>query len=108
PRLRWIQSISAGIERNLATPIVSGGIVVTNGAGIAAIGIAEHVIAVMLMRCRNLHVAGRLQRERRWDRPAVMAGAGSPIREFAGSHVAVLGLGPIGATVARYSANLGA
>jgi phosphoglycerate dehydrogenase-like enzyme len=108
PRLRWIQSISAGIERNLATPIVERGILVTNGSGIASTGIAEHVMAVMLALCRNFHVAARLQQQGRWDRPAVMAGAGSPIREFAGSRVAVLGLGPIGATVARYSAALGA
>ncbi len=108
PRLRWIQSISAGIERNLAGPIVARGIAVTNGAGIAATGIAEHVIAVMLMLCRNLHVAVRLQGESRWDRPAVMAGTGTPIRELAGSRVAVLGLGPIGSTVVRRAAALGA
>jgi phosphoglycerate dehydrogenase-like enzyme len=66
------------------------------------------VIAVMLALCRNHHVAARLQQQGRWDRPAVMAGTGTPIREFAGSRVAVLGLGPIGTTVARYSAALGA
>lgn len=107
-RLRWIQSISAGIERNLAPEIVERGIVVTNGSGIAAAGIAEHVMALMLAFCRNFHVAARLQAERRWDRPAVMAGTGAPVREFAGSRVAVLGLGPIGATVAHHSAALGA
>ena len=108
PRLRWIQSISAGIERNLAPPIVERKILVTNGSGIAATGIAEHVVAVMLAFCRNLHVALRLQQDARWDRPAVMAGNGTPLREFRGSRVAVLGLGPIGAAVARDSAALGA
>ena len=108
PRLRWIQSISAGIERNLAPQIIQSGIRVTNGSGIASTGIAEHVIAVMLALCRNHHVAARLQHEARWDRPAVMAGTGAPIREFAGSRVAVLGLGPIGSTVAHHSAALGA
>jgi len=108
PRLRWIQSISAGIERNLSPPVLERGILVTNGSGIASTGIAEHVLAVMLSFCRNHHVAARLQRAQRWDRPAVMAGTGAPIREFRGSRVAILGLGPIGATVARYSAALGA
>jgi phosphoglycerate dehydrogenase-like enzyme len=108
PRLRWIQSISAGIERNLSAPVVERGIAVSNGSGIAAAGIAEHVIAAMLVLCRNLHVAIGLQREARWDRPAVMAGTGMPVRELAGSRVAVLGLGPIGATVARHAAALGA
>jgi D-2-hydroxyacid dehydrogenase (NADP+) len=63
---------------------------------------------MMLAFCRNHHVALRLQAERRWNRLAVMAGAGSPIRAFAGSRVAVLGLGPIGTQVAARSAALGA
>jgi phosphoglycerate dehydrogenase-like enzyme len=108
PRLRWIQSISAGIERNLSPGVVARGIAVTNGSGIAAAGIAEHVLAMMLALSRNLHVALGLQREARWDRPAVMAGTGTPVREIRGSQVAVLGLGPIGATVARHAASLGA
>jgi phosphoglycerate dehydrogenase-like enzyme len=62
----------------------------------------------MLALSRNHHVALRLQHEGRWDRPAVMAGTGTPIREFHGSRVAVLGLGPIGMTVARYAVALGA
>jgi phosphoglycerate dehydrogenase-like enzyme len=108
PRLRWIQSISAGIERNLSAPIVERGILVTNGSGIAAGPIAEHTIALMLALCRNLHVAVRVQQAARWDRQAVMGGAGTPLRELAGSRVAVLGLGPIGMTVAHHAAALGA
>lgn len=108
PRLRWIQSASAGVEDNLSPEVRARGIVLTNGAGIAAGGIAEHVLALMLAFCRNHHVAARLQRERRWDRPTVIVGEGVPIREFAGSRVAVLGLGPIGVAVAERSAGLGA
>jgi len=108
PRLRWIQSVSAGIERNLSPEVIARGIAVTNGSGIASAGIAEHVIAMMLALARNLHVAFALQREARWDRPAVMAGSGTPVREIGGSRIAVLGLGPIGATVARHAAALGA
>ena len=108
PRLRWIQSLSAGVEGNLSPEVVARGILVTNGAGIASNGIAEQVLAVILAFCRNLHVAARLQREARWDRTAVMAGIGAPIRELRGSRVAVLGLGPIGEAVARDAAALGA
>lgn len=107
-RLRWIQSASAGIEENLGPEVRERRIVVTNGAGIAAVGIAEHVIGLMLAFCRNHHVAARLQAEARWDRPSVIGGNGAPVREFRGSRVAVLGLGPIGAAVAERSAALGA
>ena len=108
PRLRWIQSISAGIEGNLSAPVLGRNIVVSNGAGIAAVTIAEQVLGTILAFCRHLHVAARLQVEGRWDRPAVIAGTGTPIRELRGSRVAVLGLGPIGLAVAERVAALGA
>ncbi len=107
-RLRWIQAASAGIEGHPAQAIVAKGIILTNAAGVAAPTIAEHVLALMLALCRNLHVAYRLQRDARWDRPAVMMGTGTSIREFRGSAVAVLGLGPIGMEVAARAAALGA
>jgi phosphoglycerate dehydrogenase-like enzyme len=66
------------------------------------------VLGVVLALCRNLHVALRLQAERRWDRPAVMMGTGTFLRELRGSHVAVLGLGPIGLDVGQGAAALGA
>jgi phosphoglycerate dehydrogenase-like enzyme len=108
PALRWIQSASAGAEDNLAEAIVARGILVTNGAGIAAVAIAEHVLALMLAFCRNLPVALELQRDRTWNRPAVMAGRGTMLRELAGSRVLVVGLGPIGLAVAERVAALGA
>ena len=107
-RLRWIQTASAGIEGHPPEAIAERGIVLTNASGLAASTIAEHVLGVMLALCRNLHVAYRLQHERRWDRPAVMAGGGAFIREMRGSAVAVLGLGPIGMAVAEDAAALGA
>jgi phosphoglycerate dehydrogenase-like enzyme len=108
PRLRWIQSASAGAEDNLAEEIVARGILVTNGAGIAAVAIAEHVLAMILAFCRNLPVALELQRARTWNRPGVMAGRGTMLRELAASRVLVVGLGPIGLAVAERVAALGA
>jgi len=107
PHLRWIQSASAGAEDNLAEPIVARGITVTNGAGIAAVAIAEHVLAMILAFCRNLHVALEQQREHRWDRPAVMGGRGTMLRELGGGRLLMVGLGPIGLAVAERAAALG-
>jgi phosphoglycerate dehydrogenase-like enzyme len=106
--LRWVQSISAGVEGQLSELVRQRDLLVTNGAGIAADAIAEHVIATILALCRNLHVGLRLQAQRRWDRPAMMGGTGLPVREFSGSRVAVLGLGPIGRAVASRAVALGA
>src|SRR5262245_31635272 len=87
--LRWVQSISAGIEGQLSELVRQRDLLVTNGAGIAAEPIAEQVIASMLVLCRNLHVGLRLQAQSRWDRPAMMGGTGLPVREFKGSRVAI-------------------
>lgn len=107
-RLRWIQSASAGIEQSLTPAVRARDIRLTNGAGIAAAGIAEHVLGVMLAFTRHLHVAVRLQAARRWDRRSVMLGTGTPLRDFAGSRVVVLGLGPIGLAVGARASALGA
>jgi phosphoglycerate dehydrogenase-like enzyme len=108
PALRWVQSASAGAEDNLADEIVARGILVTNGAGIAAVAIAEHVLALMLAFCRNLPTALELQRERTWNRPAVMAARGTMLRELTGSRVLIVGLGPIGLALAERVTALGA
>lgn len=107
-RLRWIQSAGAGIERNLSPAIRASEIALTNASGLAAVPIAEHVLALILTFCRNLHVAYRLQETARWDRPSVMVGAGAPLRELRGSRVGICGLGPIGIAVAERAAALGA
>ena len=83
PRLRWIQSASAGVE-DMARALRGRDVTLTNAAGVAATGIAEHALGVILMFCRNLHIAGRRQAEARWDRMGVMAGTGTPIRELRG------------------------
>ena len=107
PRLRWIQSASAGVE-DMARALRGSDVTLTNAAGVAATPIAEHALGVILMLCRNLHVAGRRQAEGRWDRIGVMAGTGTPIRELRGSRVLIVGLGPIGLALADGCAALGA
>jgi phosphoglycerate dehydrogenase-like enzyme len=107
-RLRWIQCITAGVDRELTAAVRGRAIVVTNGAGIAAGPIAEHAVAGMLALARNLPTALRLQADARWDRLAVMSGGGAGLRELGGSAVAILGLGPIGRAVARAVAAFGA
>jgi phosphoglycerate dehydrogenase-like enzyme len=98
--LRWIHSAAAGIEANLFPEMVASDVVLTNAAGLHAINIPEHAIALMCALARNIHVAQRLKAERRWDRYAAIA-AGGGFRQLAGSHLAVLGAGVIGLGVTR-------
>jgi len=106
-RLRWIQSGSAGIEESLSPAVRASDILLCNGSGIGGVVVAEHTMALMFALARNLHVAQRLQAEKRWDRGEVIGTQGR-VREFRGTKVAVLGLGPIGLGVAERSAAFGA
>ncbi len=105
PKLRWVHSASAGVEANLFPALVASDVVLTNAAGLHAVNIPEHSLALMLALGRNLHVAQRLQQAREWNRFAVIAATGG-IRELAGSALAVIGAGAIGLGVARLGAAL--
>jgi phosphoglycerate dehydrogenase-like enzyme len=93
PRLRWVHSASAGVDR-IATPVVrERGIVVTNARGVFSRPIAEYVVMMSLAIARRLPQLLELQRERTWQ----------PLRgrELAELTVAIIGYGSIGEEVAR-------
>src|SRR5262249_50903656 len=106
PRLRWVQSASAGIEANLFPEMVASDVLLTNGAGLHAVCIPEHVLGQMLVLARNFHEALRRQAAREWDRFGCIAFGGG-VRELNGSNLAILGAGAIGENLALKAAALG-
>src|SRR5680860_883916 len=53
-RLKWIQTVGAGVERMLEGTFADRGILLTNGSGVMAPNMAEHVIGMMLAFARGL------------------------------------------------------
>lgn len=100
--LRWIQLASAGVPWPLCAAALERGIQVTNLAGLYGPTIAEHALGMMLVLCRNLHLAQRNQQIRTWDRE-VMRG----VRDLHGQTLAIVGLGNIGQHVARLARAFG-
>jgi phosphoglycerate dehydrogenase-like enzyme len=92
PRLVWVHSATAGVERVLTPASRERGLTITNARGVFSRPIAEHVVAVILAVSRRLPELLELQRERTWQ-PLVGT-------ELADTTVAVLGYGSIGRTVA--------
>jgi D-2-hydroxyacid dehydrogenase (NADP+) len=93
PRLEWIHSFSAGVER-VATPAVRArGLTVTNARGVFSRPIAEYVVMMCLAIARRLPQLLELQRERTWQ----------PLRgrELGGLTVGIVGYGSIGSEIAR-------
>ena len=99
PRLRWIHSISVGVE-SVLTPIVRArGLVVTNGRDVFSRPIAEYVLTMILSTCRRLPQLLDLAAERTWQ----------PLeaREISETTIGLVGLGSINSEVARLLAPLG-
>jgi len=98
PNLRWIAATSAGVDK--LAPEVAERVVLTNGTGLGAEPIAEHVICSLMMLSRGSHVYLRQQVEHKWQR-------GYQAREISGLTMGVIGMGAIGRAVARRARALG-
>lgn len=99
PRLRWIHSATAGVDR-IATPLVrERGLTVTNARGVFSRPIAEYVVMMALAIARRLPQLLELQRERTWQ----------PLRgrELSEMTIGIVGYGSIGEEVARLLAPFG-
>ena len=105
-RLRWIHSPAAGVAGMLYPEMVRSAIEISNGRGISADTIAEHVLAVTLALFRRLPLAFARQAERVWAQDEIGAWPGN--RMLARSRVLVIGLGSIGSATAARMHALGA
>jgi phosphoglycerate dehydrogenase-like enzyme len=100
PGLKWIQAISAGVDFLPLDEIRRRGILLTCGRGTGTIQMAEYAVAAMINLARNFHLMFRNQVQARWERKI-------PQQEIYGATVGILGLGAIGAEIARRAAGMG-
>lgn len=89
-KLRWLNSIYAGLDGMPLDLLRERGVTVTNGAGINAITIAEYVVMGMLTVAKGYREVVRAQERHEWliDSPGK--------RELFGSKALLLGYGAIG------------
>ena len=91
--LKWLNSIYAGLEFLPLDMLDERGTVVTNGAGINALTIAEYVVMLMLAHAKGYREVVRAQDRHEW----LQESPGK--RELAGERVLLLGLGAIGGLI---------
>jgi phosphoglycerate dehydrogenase-like enzyme len=104
-RIRWIQVLSAGVERCVGIPGFTGrGIVLTNMQKIAGPVMSEHVIAFMLALTRGFASYVPLQMRGEWRDDAVPS---ARMWSVEGRTMLVVGLGGIGTETARRAHALG-
>ena len=99
PKLKWIQFVSAGIERSITPELLRSPVLVTSASGIHATPIAEYVLGAMLALLKRFPSFLTNQQARRWQRHLVA--------ELRGRTVGVVGLGSIGSEVARLARAFG-
>ena len=99
PRLMWVHSATAGVERVLTPAALERGLAITNARGVFSDPIAEYVLMMILAVSRRLPLLLELQRERTWQ----------PLegREMADVTVGIVGLGSIGRRVAELALTMG-
>jgi len=99
PKLRWIQSMTAGVEGWLALPDLPAGVTLTCARGTHKESMPENIVGALLYVAKPYAVNAENQKQRRWVQTVPQ-----PIN---GKTLGILGLGAIGQEVARIAAALG-
>jgi D-2-hydroxyacid dehydrogenase (NADP+) len=97
--LRWLHSMSAGVDNPVFGMFLDRGVRVTTSSGASAEPIAATVMMYLLALSRQLPALSRAQAAHEW--------APTLYRELAGMRVAVVGYGPIGEHVVRLATEFG-
>lgn len=95
--LRWLHTMSAGVDGFDLEPLRERKIVFTNSAGVHGVPIAEWVLYAMLAVVKRGPQMLRAQHERRWA-------DAERSEELTGKTLTILGAGGIGAEIARRAA----
>jgi phosphoglycerate dehydrogenase-like enzyme len=97
-RLRWIQSLTGGVEGWLALPDLPAGVTLTCARGTHRVSMPENILGALFHLTKPYAAAALDQRERRWTRRVS--------EPLAGKTLGILGLGAIGQELARKAAAL--
>jgi phosphoglycerate dehydrogenase-like enzyme len=98
PRLRWIQSVTAGMEQWLHDPHLRADVALTCARGAHRVQMPENILGALFHLTKPYAACDLNQRERRWQRQVS--------EPLAGKTLGILGLGAIGQELARKAAAL--
>lgn len=103
PNLRWMHLPNAGVDHPVFGWLLDKGVRLTTSSGANAEPIAQTTIAALLMLARRFPLWLAAQRRHEWA-PQVLT---DPPRDLRGQTMVIVGLGAIGAHIARLARTLG-
>jgi phosphoglycerate dehydrogenase-like enzyme len=98
-RLKFIQSISAGVDQYDKDLLRMSGVRLANAAGANAHAVAEHAMALILALKRHLHTGRDNQAAKKWR--GMISDISAREDELGGKRLLIVGLGRIGARLAK-------
>lgn len=102
PGVRWVHSISAGVEHLPLARMAERSILLTNAAGAYAPAMAEYALGAMIMLARSFPAWLGGQRERRW-----LDGDSFETTVLRGKRLGIVGYGAVGRELAAAAKALG-
>jgi phosphoglycerate dehydrogenase-like enzyme len=99
PKLKFIQSIGAGVDQFPQDELRKRGIRLASARGVNRNAVAEHAIATLLAFTRHLHTGRDNQRKRHWR--GMLSDLSKREDELGGKTLLIVGLGAIGSRLAH-------
>ena len=96
-RLRWVQSISSGVDAFMYPEFINSPVILTSEKGLVGEHLADHGFGLLLMLTRQLHTARDLGADSWQHRPALRAAE----IELTGATMGIIGFGGTGRAMAR-------
>ncbi|MGG3575353.1 D-2-hydroxyacid dehydrogenase [Bacillus gobiensis] len=99
PNVKWVHSVSVGLDAMLHEEILSNDVIITNSKGCTSVPIAEHTIALITSFARGIPMMIKNQMNKEW--------ASLPLTDLSYSTVGIIGYGEIGFEIAKRCKALG-
>lgn len=100
-RLKWVQSISAGVDTYDLNRFAEKNILLSNASGIHSVSISEHVLGVLLAEFRGIRTSIGNQSKKSWTRQNIS------YKQLSTQKMLIVGTGHIGQQLAAFAQGLG-
>lgn len=100
-QLKWVQSISAGVDYLPLNDFSKREVLLSNGSGIHVLSISEHIIGVLLGYYRGLNESVKKQEQKVWAQESIH------YDQLSGKNLLVVGTGHIGQQLSKSIRSLG-